>query len=136
MKNLVTKVIFSLACVIIMLHSFVPHHHDECCGVSECFFCSEHHHHHTDHHEDGEPFDMCELQHLLSHLVLSSRHEGELLADLIKAEVQQFIALPLLLCEGWAFGVPVKQVSWPPFLMPAACVSVVGTLDPRGPPMC
>lgn len=136
MKQLVAKVMFSLACAIIMLHAFVPHHHDECCGVSECFFWSEHHHHHSDHHEDGDPFDMCELQHMLSHLVLSSRHEGELLADLIKAEVQQFLALPLLPCEVWTFVVPVNQISWPLLLVPTARVPFLGTLDPRGPPMC
>lgn len=79
---------FSLACAIIMLHAFVPHHHDDCCGQPECFFCSEHHHNHEAHHHDHESnSDPCKLQDMLSHLVLSSRHDEVLLPSPVMANL-------------------------------------------------
>lgn len=130
-----------LACAIIMLHAIVPHHHDDCCAAPECFFFSEHHHHHAEHgdeHHGHAPFDMCQLQNLLSHLVLSTRQEGAVLADIIKEEAQDFLqlALPSLPCDVLAFVVPVRYISWPSKSAPAVFAPYLGVLSHRGPPMC
>ena len=74
----------TLACCIIMLHSFVPHHHHDCscepgfvfenelaCHCNDEGCCDDPaHHHHSQH-----PFDVCKLQELLSQLVLNTKED-------------------------------------------------------------
>ena len=81
----------SLACFIILVHAFVPHHHHDF-DNSVCFvFHSSHHDDsHTCgsdacdfsdgcRHEDKSPFELCKLQELLSCLVLSNREDDDFL---------------------------------------------------------
>lgn len=79
----------SLACFIILVHAFVPHHHHDF-DNSVCFVF--HAIHHEDSHVDGSdvcdfeegccneekaPFELCKLQELLSCLILSNREEDD-----------------------------------------------------------
>lgn len=79
-KRVTSIMMVALSCLIILVHAIVPHHHHDvrglegfvfedevgCCCDSEC------HHHDGDSHH---PFDICKLQELLSHLVLSNKRE-------------------------------------------------------------
>lgn len=78
-----------LAYGIILMHAVVPHHHHDCCGERGIVFedeltctCDEHAHEGCCHHDAEEshhPFDMCRLQDLLSHLVISTRDDKMLM---------------------------------------------------------
>lgn len=99
MKHLTAKIMIILACAIILLHAIVPHHHHDCAGLVGFVFeteinchCSHEHHAHDcshdceDHHSD-HPFDICHLADMLSHLVLNTKEDDNLLAMVVKAEV-------------------------------------------------
>ena len=99
MKHLTAKTMIILACAIILLHAIVPHHHHDCAGLVGFVFeteinchCSHEHHAHDcshdceDHHSD-HPFDICHLADMLSHLVLNTKEDDNLLAMVVKAEV-------------------------------------------------
>lgn len=83
----------SLACVIILIHAVVPHHHHDF-DNSVCFVLHSVHHH--DSHVGGSdscdlndgccddeksPFELCKLQELLSCLVLSNREDDDFSLD-------------------------------------------------------
>ena len=69
-----------VACLVIMLHAMVPHHHHDCAEqqgfvfenelACHCDCHDEDCHHHTHH-----PFDTCKLAEMLSHLVLSTKDD-------------------------------------------------------------
>lgn len=72
-----------VACAIILLHTFVPHHHHDT-GMAEGFVFESELTCHDEHHDchccgDKEhshhPFDICKLQDLLSQLTLSGKED-------------------------------------------------------------
>lgn len=88
MYRTTAKIWITVACSIILLHAFVPHHHHDCrdeagfvfenelnchCGGCEdertAPEAREHHHH---------PFNTCKLQDLLSQLVLNTKEDEHL----------------------------------------------------------
>ena len=88
----------TLACAIILLHAIVPHHHHDCADAAGLVFetelnchCSHQHHSHDcdDHHSD-HPFDICRLADMLSHLVLNTKEDDNLLTLVVKADVYHF----------------------------------------------
>lgn len=93
MKHLLAKILVSVACAIIMLHAFVPHHHHDCDGEGGMVFeteldchCNEScPHHHDEHHHSHHPFDVCLLQEMLSHLVLTTNDDQHIFYDFVKA---------------------------------------------------
>lgn len=123
------------ACVVIMLHAFVPHHHDDCCGEVECFFFSAHHHSHQN-HADEHPSDACKLQDMLSHLVLSTRDENTLLADIMASEAQDYLQLyvPDMQCVLPLAVLPIHVVSWQAYRAALPAVPVMGMTPLRAPP--
>lgn len=148
MRNLVAKIMVSLACVIIMLHAAVPHHHHDCCGAvgfvfenEVCCHCDEACHdkgceHHREHHSH-HPFDSCLLQEMLSQLTLSNADDRCYFTVLIQAEAQDFVFLFLtpgmgeeevLLC-----GLPW---AWPGEAVPVLGASYRGAVSLRAPPAC
>lgn len=99
----------SLACVIIMLHATVPHHHHDCEEGRGIIFetemaCHCDHdctsHRHADNHHSHHPFDTCRLQLMLSNLVISTSDDQGYFSALIKAEAQDFFVmmLPEIVC--------------------------------------
>lgn len=134
MKQLFAKLTISLACLIIFIHAVVPHHHHDedvegfvfetellCQCENEDLPCVEHHchHHDGDCEEQGSrhPFDICKLQDLLSHLVLSSERKHLLIPTNPPAQI---IFIPhsleienLGLAEEEAFYPPIREFSIP-----------------------
>ena len=85
MKQLLAKILVSLACAIILLHAFVPHHHHDCEGqqglIYECEVachcdCSHHDFPHGQNHHSHHPYSTCKLAEMLSHLVLSTKDDN------------------------------------------------------------
>ena len=120
MKHLVAKIMVMLACAIIMLHAVVPHHHHDCCDAKgltfetefDCHCDSDHHHHPGCHHHSHHPFDICLLQDMLSHLVISTSDDHHTVAASIRAESNTFVfwAIPSLYRELPNPVVPIRQV--------------------------
>lgn len=128
----------SLACAIILMHAVVPHHHDDCCGEVECFFCSEHHHDHCCHH-DGDshhPFDICKIQEMLSHLVLTTRDDEAQLAEMIVAEAHCFLELALPGSPDCmpAVFLPIEQIRRLDQPAPIHLAPAEGAMTLRAPP--
>lgn len=102
MRHLLAKTLTTLACAIILLHAVVPHHHHDCDGEVGIVFetelgCHHHHPHHADangecnHHSD-HPFDICRLADMLSHLVLNTKDDEQLLDMQAQAEAVHLTA--------------------------------------------
>ena len=146
MRYLSAKITISLACAIILLHAIVPHHHHDCADEVGFIFeteinCHCNHHHHThdcdDHHSD-HPFDICRLADMLSHLVLNTKNDEQLMALLLKAEAHSIIQaiLPLsdaitLSAEGVNITPPRTDVPW---ALPSETLADGHSL--RAPPLC
>lgn len=105
--------------------------------------CEEHDHSHSDCcHHDGDskhPFDLCQLQELLSHLVLNTKDDKVLLPVLIPEEaihqnwVALFIETPSSLSDIKVGTDSIRQ-SYPPSItgLPNDCYVVLNAR--RGPP--
>lgn len=109
-KQILSIAMVSLSCLIILVHAFVPHHHHDCeeeMGfvfenemACHCDADCDHHHDHdgASHH----PFDICKLQELLSHLVLTTKEDESTwvvaadieLPELLNIEVPVFDLVP------------------------------------------
>ena len=147
MKNLTAKTMIILACAVILLHAVVPHHHHDCAGEVGFVFeteinchCSHQHHQHNDcdeHHSD-HPFDLCRLADMLSHLVLNSKEDEQMLAMVVKAEVHDLmvavipnvvsVPMPAICRHAMAEG---SAAPWALPLPPLA-----GGHSLRAPPVC
>lgn len=137
MKHLGAKIMLWTACAVIMMHAFLPHHHDECCDVVECFFCSEHHHEHdAQPHEKDTADDSCKLQDMLSHLVLSSRNDEALESPSVIAYLHQDFTIG----AGWpaesclALVLPSQPWDWPPDVATSTVVRIRESKPLRAPP--
>ena len=150
MKSLAAKIAILLASAIILLHAMVPHHHHDCADEAGIVFetelnchCSHQHHSHDcnhdcdDHHSD-HPFDICRLADMLSHLVLNTKEDDNLLSMVVKAEVHNLFmavlpsmgkAIQATESELFILAYPDKPWSLP--LPPLA-----GGHSLRAPPMC
>lgn len=86
--QLCAMIFISLSVSIVLLHSVVPHHHHDQCDGDKAWsmVCEEEllchcdegatSHGESSHHHDGhQPFDLCSLQKLLSHLVLTTQDD-------------------------------------------------------------
>lgn len=109
------KIWITVACSIILLHAFVPHHHHDCCGESGLVFenelvCHCDCNHEDCHHHDGEsrhPYNTCRLQDLLSHLVLTHKDDESALLPTQSGQVVTLWgslqpALPEIMMTGCA----------------------------------
>lgn len=148
MRNLSAKIMTTLAVAIIMLHAFVPHHHhdfEEGAGIVfenelSCHCDCDHHDHQTcDHHHGGShhPFDICLLQEMLSHLVLTTADDEQYFAALIQAEAQSFFNIARDDYDGGMF-VPVflvQEVRRASDVEPLRAAPVLGAVALRAPPM-
>lgn len=131
----------SVACAIIMLHAVVPHHHHDCCDAKGLTFETELACHCDCDHHDGDrhshhPFNICLLQEMLSHLVISTSDDHLTTAALIKAESNQFIVLALFIpqLEQWAPFLPVRPVWWPTGSTPLVSAPAEDANGLRAPP--
>ena len=125
MNRLAAKIAILLASAIILLHAMVPHHHHDC-------------NHDCDDHHSDHPFDICRLADMLSHLVLNTKEDDNLLALVVKAEVHNLFmavlpsmdrAIQATESELYILAHPDKSWSLP--LPPLA-----GGHSLRAPPMC
>lgn len=132
-----------VACAIIMLHAVMPHHHHDCddaMGITfetelACHCDCDHNHHDCDHHSH-HPFNICLLQEMLSHLVISTSDDELLSSALIKAESNSFIvlAIPGLQSEGLMPMLPTRLVWWPSGTTPLFAAPTSGAVGLRAPP--
>ena len=147
MRNAVAKIMSLLACSIILMHAFVPHHHHDCEGGMGIVFedeinchcdCDHHDHHSCAHHHGGShhPFEVCLLQEMLSHLVLSTNDDEQYLAALIQAEAQAFFTLaePVVSLGLEAPIVLVQDFRRASDSVPRLTAPVLGAYALRGPP--
>ena len=144
MKQLAAKILVTLACSIIMLHAFVPHHHHDVEGGSGMVFETELgcHCHEGGVHDDGDhrhthhPFDICLLQEMLSHLVLSTSEDQHTLSALITSESHNYISPDILgtPCECTGVTLAARPIWWPPERVPHRVAPPIGATIPRAPP--
>ena len=135
--KLLAKIFITLACVIIMLHAVVPHHHHDGCGEVECFFCEHHHHGHDDDHGHGGLFDLCKLQDMLSHLVLTTKDDETYFAALVKAEAHELFVLAMP-AQLFVMTAPERAAIIPwglPFTAAIPSAPVSGATSLRAPPV-
>ncbi len=150
MKHLTAKIMITLACTIILVHAIVPHHHHDCADVRGFVFeteinchCSHQHHSHdcnnncNDHHSD-HPFDICRLADMLSHLVLNTKEDDNLIAWVVKVEVHNLLSavmptmgIPISTAESELSTLSSPDEPWSLTLPP-----LTGGHSLRGPPMC
>lgn len=148
MRHLSAKIAITLACAIILLHAVVPHHHHDCTGEVGFIFeteinchCSHHHHdctHDCDNHHSDHPFDICRLADMLSHLVLNSKEDEQMMTQVVKAEVHDLL-LAILPTQNLAVcsvesGLLVPNNANVPWALPISPLSGGDSL--RGPPLC
>ena len=69
------------AVAIILLHTFVPHHHHTTHGEASALTCCDRDCH--DHESDGEPIEGCRLQQLLAMLTLSTQEHKFVATDML-----------------------------------------------------
>ena len=150
MKHLAAKIIITLACSIILVHAIVPHHHHDCAEGTGFVFeteinchCSHHHHSHDcsqgcDRHHSDHPFDICRLADMLSHLVLNTKEDENLMAQVVKAEVHDLLlAVPpttgaaTTATEG---GLTTPTSPDKPWVLPLP--PLAGGHSLRAPPLC
>jgi hypothetical protein len=146
MKHLIAKIAISLACAIILLHAIVPHHHHDCANERGLIFeteinchCSHQHHtHDCDEHHSDHPFDICRLADMLSHLVLNTKEDEHLMAQVVKAEVHDLMTafLPSRNAIIAATGCHCLMPAQPdvPWTLPST--SLAGCHSLRAPPLC
>ena len=150
MRHLSAKISITLACAIILLHAVVPHHHHDCADEAGFVFeteinchCSHQHLQHgcndecNDHHSD-HPFDICRLADMLSHLVLNTKEDEQLMAQVVKAEVHDLL-LALLPNSGEAVKLFDSECSLStnfdvPWALPLP--TLAGSHSLRAPPLC
>ena len=150
MRHLTAKVTITLACAIILLHAIVPNHHHDCAVVVGFVFeteiichCSHQHHSHdcghdcSEHHSD-HPFDICHRADMLSHLVLNTKEDDNLLAFVVKAEVHNLLlaVLPtidaaIIASESELSSFDITDKPWSLPLPP-----LTGGNSLRAPPLC
>ena len=150
MKHLTAKIMITLACAIILVHAIVPHHHHDCAEERGFVFeteinchCSHQHHPHdcnnncNDHHSD-HPFDICRLADMLSHLVLNTKEDDNLIAWVVKVEVHNLLSAvmptmgtPISTAESELSTLSSPDAPWSLPLPP-----LTGGHSLRGPPMC
>ena len=150
MKHLTAKIMITLACTIILVHAIVPHHHHDCADERGFVFeteinchCSHQHHSHdcnnncNDHHSD-HPFDICRLADMLSHLVLNTKEDDNLIAWVVKVEVHNLLSAvmptmgsPISTAESELSSLSSPDDPWSLPLPP-----LTGGHSLRGPPMC
>ena len=132
-----------MACVIIMLHAVVPHHHHDCHEARGLTFeteltchCDSDCDHHDGNHHSHHPFCSCLLQEMLSNLVISTSDDELLSAALIKADSTHFIvlAIPGLQPEGLMQVSATRLVWWPSGSTPLAAAPLLGANGLRAPP--
>ena len=150
MRHLTAKIMITLACAIILLHAIVPHHHHDCAGLVGFVFeteinchCSHQHHSHdcshdcNEHHSD-HPFDICHLADMLSHLVLNTKEDDNLLVLIVKAEVHNLLlaVLPTMdtAITASESGLSAFADSGMPWSLPLP--PLAGGQSLRAPPMC
>jgi hypothetical protein len=150
MRHLTAKIMITLACAIILLHAIVPHHHHDCADVVGFVFeteinchCSHQHHSHDcnhdcdDHHSD-HPFDICHLADMLSHLVLNTKEDDNLIALVVKIEVHNLLLAVLSAMDAAIIasesGLPSLAIVDNPWSLPLP--PLAGGLSLRAPPMC
>lgn len=150
MKHLTAKIMITLACAIILLHAIVPHHHHDCADAAGFVFetelnchCSHQHHphdcsHDCDNHHSDHPFDICRLADMLSHLVLNTKEDDNLLSLVVKAEVHNlFLAvLPMMGATITATESGLTTLASPdqPWSLPLP--PLAGGHSLRAPPLC
>lgn len=137
MNKLLSKILITCACSIILMHAVVPHHHHECCGETDLFFTCQHHHSHDEDHDCGSlPFDVCKLQEMLAHLIISNNDDEDAAYCFLKPVVHQLFvsAMPSqhqlmmpLLNPQW-----VSPVNW---AEPLPTMSELESLPLRAPPL-
>lgn len=148
-----SKALITLACAIILVHAVVPHHHHDCCGTmgivfedevschchsnaSPCQACHSHSpsgHHHTD---SQHPFDLCKLQELLSHLVLSNKDQKTYLAV---ATIAVHDLLVALVPVGFSSEGPAATISLHNYYSPQSALPITflrAAVPLRAPPQC
>lgn len=140
------KILVLLACSVIMLHAFVPHHHHNFEAGGGLFFdagmgcqCDGgcHHpgsdcHHHTHH-----PFDICLIQEMLSHLIISTGDDQWSLSELIVAEANNFVMLDFCNVQFDFSGLAVVGLPfrWLPEVVRISIGPMLGATLLRAPPM-
>jgi len=145
MKHLTAKILITLACSVIMLHAFVPHHHHDFEAGGGLVFetelgchcdCDCHHHDCDHHHHSHHPFDICLLQEMLSHLVLSTNDDQYSLSELIAAEAHNFLLLDLpdVQIESAELFLTDHPFWWPPKEVPLSAAPQLGATSLRAPP--
>ncbi len=145
MNHLAAKILVMLACSVIMLHAFVPHHHHDSEAGGGLIFetelgchCDADGHDHSCHHSHSHhPFDFCLLQEMLSHLVLSTNDDQFSLSNLIAAESNNYLLLDLLDTQwvssmGFLAFLPFR---WPPNEVPLSAAPMLGATSLRAPPI-
>lgn len=134
----------TVACTIIMLHAVVPHHHHDCHEAKGLTFetevachCDCDHNHHDCGHHSHHPFNVCLLQEMLSHLVISTSDDELLSAALIKAESNSFIllAIPGLQIQQLMPLLPTRLVWRSSGTTPLFSASASGAIALRAPPI-
>ena len=128
------------------MHAFVPHHHHDCADkvgfVFEteinCHYNHQHHTHDCDEHHSDHPFDICRLADMLSHLVLNTKEDDNLMALVVKADVYHLVLaiLPttdaaIVAAECCNTSPAHPDMSWALPLPPLA-----GGHSMRAPPLC
>lgn len=148
-SKIISKVMVSFACVIILIHAVVPHHHHdfdnsvcfvfqskhhadmgecchaECSGESEC--CNG--------NGEEKPLGLCKLQQLLSQLVLSNREDDDDLVVPYYANIDQIVPALLILVDPHAFEEEgrcgLNDSGWPLY-----CADFPNASALRAPPAC
>ena len=132
-----------MACAIILLHAFVPHHHHDCKGEAGLVFETEvacHCHHdgcpEGDCGHSHHPFDMCKLAEMLSHLVISTKDDEATFAVMVKADVHELFGMAAVLpTQGGMSIVPMNFRRLDAFQAAVIpCPPATGGWTLRGPP--
>lgn len=144
MLRLLAKIASTVACAIILTHAVVPHcHHDSDVGWAlvfedeincPCDDSCDGHDGHTCDHRSHHPFDICTLQQLLAHLVISGRDDEEHFCI-------DKIGLHDLCCmwtgdDGDWLGLVTEELTVHRRFVPSLTDRSVGSVSLRAPPFC
>lgn len=145
------KMMMCIACAIILLHTFVPHHHHDveggegfvleselvcndqgvCCHGQDC-------HHNQENHdqESHHPFDICKLQQLLSQLVLNERDDKFFVQSSLQPLHLDLAPWNAIVQKVDILASPSEPIRWEVYdeALPSVLAPIVYGL--RAPPMC
>lgn len=136
-KRILSITMISLSCLIILVHAFVPHHHHDSDGELGIVFedevachcdasCDLHHDHDGASHH---PFDICKLQELLSHLVLTTKEDESTWVVAADIELPMLLNIEVPVIDLGPTQTQTTQTELPP--NPLLSFSAL-----RAPPMC